>query len=323
MILVTGATGFLGRHLIPLLIEAGYRVRALVRPTSNIEFLQEFGVEVAYAEDITDRAAVTQACQGCEHVIHAAGQFRFWGDYLSFWHVNVEGTEAVLAAALAANVQRFIHVSTIAVAGKIPPGSIIDETFPSDPQDAYQRTKHEGEQLVLAYYKTHGLPVIIVRPGAFYGPWGHYAFNRLFFEEPMRGWRIRVDRGRRIIFPVYTPDVAQGILLALQKGRVGEIYNICGRSISHNTGNNIVSDLAGISRFRFDVPKWAVLSLAWTWTTLSRFTKREPFYPLNLRLYVFQDWIVSSDKAQAELGFQPTPFEIGAQATLAWYQAKS
>lgn len=323
MILVTGATGFLGRYLIPLLVGEGYAVRALVRPTSDVSFLLAHGVELAYAADITDTTAVVEACRGCHQVIHAAGQFRFWGDLIDFWETNVEGTAVILHAASEAGVQRFIYVSTIAVAGHIEPGQIIDEEFPCQPQDAYQSTKYEGEKLALSYQARRGLPVVVIRPGAFYGPWGHYAFNRLFFTEPLHGWRIKVAGGKHIIFPVYTADVAQGILLALRHGRVGEIYNICGEALSHNEANVIVSELAGIYPWRLNVPKYGVLALAWVWTKLSRYTGREPFYPLNLRLYVFQDWRVSIAKARRELGFEPTPFREGARETLAWYEGES
>jgi dihydroflavonol-4-reductase len=320
MVLVTGATGFLGRYLVPLLVQEGYGVRALVRRTSEVGFLRELGVELVYGEDITDTTAVSIACANCEAVIHAAGQFRFWGSMIDFWQTNVEGTAVILEAAANAGVQKFIHISTIAVAGKIDPGQLIDEETPCRPQDAYQRTKYEGEQLALAYHQRRGLPVVVLRPGAFYGPWGEYAFNRLFFTEPLHGWRIKVAGGKHIIFPVYTADVAQGVLLGLKHGRAGEIYNICGESISHNQGNAIVSELADIYPWRLNVPKAAVMALAWAWTHLSRYTGREPFYPLNLRLYVFQDWQVSTAKAQRELGFRPTPFREGAAETLAWYR---
>lgn len=318
MILITGATGFLGHHLVPGLLEAGHQIRALVRPSSDTTFLEPLGVELHYANDITDLSAVTQACQGCTRVIHAAGRFRFWGDFAGFWQTNVKGTATVLDAATKAGVQRFLYISTIAVVGKTPKGIIHEET-PCRPQEPYQITKLEAEQLALSYYRRQGLPVIVLRPGAFYGPWGHYAFNRLFFEEPLRGWRIKVDGGHHITFPAYVPDVVQGILLAFSKGRPGEIYNICGRSLDHNTINDIVSDLAGIGRWRVNIPTWAVMLLAYTWTALSRITRREPYYPINMAPYVFQDWHVSIEKAQRELGFEPTPFAQGARETLAWY----
>ncbi|NKQ35326.1 MAG: NAD-dependent epimerase/dehydratase family protein [Chloroflexi bacterium] len=319
MILITGATGFLGHNLVPMLVQAGYAVRALVRPTSNTDFLEALGVELVFTDDIANQTAVQEACQGCNQVIHAAGLFRFWGEPDEFWQTNVEGTTAVLNTALAHNVKRFIYISTIAVVGTTPAQEVIDENTVCRPQEPYQLSKLEAETRVLAYGQ-EGLPVIVLRPGAFYGPWGRYAFNRLFFEEPLHGWRIRVDGGKHITFPVFVPDVAQGIMLALDKGKLGEIYNISGRSMTHNEVNNIVSDLTGIGHWRMNIPSSMVVALARAWTALSHFTHKEPFYPINMAPYVFQDWHISTAKAEKELGFAPTPFEKGACQTLKWYK---
>lgn len=319
MILVTGATGFLGRNLVPTLLANGRSLRALVRPSSDTAFLEDLGVELAYTDDVSDRLAVKQAAQGCRQVIHAAGHFRFWGDAADFWRTNVMGTTAVLEAARAAQVERFIHISTLVVVGKTPVGAAIDETTPCQPLEPYQETKLEGERRALAIGREQGLPVIVLRPGAYYGPWGRYAFNRLFFEEPLRGWRIKVNGGRHITFPVFLPDVVQAILAALTRGQPGQIYHICSQSLSHNEANRIISDLAGIGRWRLNVPARLVVGLARTWTAVSRFTHREPFYPIDMAPYVFQDWHINTTKAQTELGFTPTPFAIGAQKTLEWY----
>ena len=319
MLLLTGATGFLGHNLVPQLIKSGHQVRALVRPNSDTSFLEKLGVDLAYTEDITDGYAALQAMQGCDKVIHAAGLFRFWGEAQTFWQTNVGGTTAVLNAALSEQVKQFIYISTIAVVGTTPTQNIIDETTVCKPQEPYQLSKLEAETRVLAY-GNEGLPVIVLRPGGFFGPWGRYAFNRLFFEEPLKGWRVKVDGGKHIMFPVFVPDVAQGIMKAMEKGKPGEIYNICGRSLTHNELNGIVSKLAGIRSWRFNVPTSLMLTLARAWTGLSRVTGREPFYPINLAPYVFQDWHVSIAKAEKELGFVPTPFEEGARQTLQWYK---
>lgn len=319
MILLTGATGFLGHHLVPHLVNAGYALRAVVRPSSDTQFLQKLGVELAYADDITDVAALTQACAGCDQVIHAAGLFRFWGEMDEFWQTNVGGTTAVLQAVKNHPIQRFIYISTIAVVGKPPTNRPIDEITHCNPQEPYQLSKLEAEKRVLAAHAQDGLPAIVLRPGAFYGPWGRYAFNRLFFEEPLKGWRIKVDNGRHITFPVFVPDVVQGVELALRNGRFGQIYNICGESLEHNRVNAIVNNLAGIGHWRLNFPTWMVLLLARAWTALSKFTGREPFYPINMAPYVFQDWHVTYQKAADELGFQPTPFANGAKQTLEWY----
>jgi dihydroflavonol-4-reductase len=318
-VLVTGATGFLGHTLCPYLVERGYRLRALVRRSSEWEFLRPLGVELIWG-DVRDPGVVHKAVEGCQAVVHAAGKFRFWGQREDFFAVNLEGTRNALEAARQAGVERFIYISTIAVVGVPSHGVVIDEEYPPAPHDDYQRSKLAAEQLVLRYHQEHRLPTLVLRPGAFYGPGSRYAFNRLFFEDPLKGIPLRVHGGRRISFPVYIRDVALGIDLALKRGRPGEVYNVSGRSLSHRQIDGIVGRLLGYNIRRFHVPGWAMIALAGVWTRLSSYTGREPYYPINLAPYVFCDWEVSSEKARRELGFIPTPFEEGARATLAWYR---
>ncbi len=318
LILVTGATGFLGHNLVTFLVSSGYPVRALVRPASRWQYLRDLGVELAWG-DVTDAESVRRAAEGCRYVVHGAGLFRFWGDPQAFERVNVQGTANVMEAARRGNVEKAVHVSTVAVVGHPPPGALIDEATPLHPADAYQRSKRDGENIVRMYHASTRLPVVILRPGAFYGPWGHYAFNRLFFEDPLKSLRIQVHWGRRYTFPVFVPDVARAILAALRKGRPGETYNVSGESLTHREANAIISRLAGMAPWRLNVPAGLMVALAGAWTRLAERTGREPYYPISLAGYVFNDWRVSSAKAQAELGFVATPFEEGARQTLEWY----
>jgi dihydroflavonol-4-reductase len=318
-VLITGATGFLGHTLCPYLIERGHRLRALVRPSSECDFLRPLGVELVWG-DIRDAESVHVATAGCRAVVHAAGKFRFWGTREDFFSVNLEGTRNALEAARHADLEQFIFISTIAVAGAPRTGAVIDETYLPTPGDDYQSSKLEAEQLTLRYHREYGLPTVVLRPGAFYGPGGRYAFNRLFFEDPLKGLPLQVHGGQRINFPVYIQDVAQGIELALRKGQPGQIYNISGASLSHQEANDTVDRLLGYRIWRFNAPAWSMLALARVWTWLSRYTGQEPYYPFNLSLYVFYDWKVSCEKAERELGFVPTPFEEGARATLEWYR---
>jgi len=318
VILVTGATGFLGHNLVAHLIACGHQVRALVRNTSDTRQLQELGVELMVG-DVRDADSVRAAMAGCQYVVHGAGLFRFWGDPAAFEGTNAEGTSNVMDAALAQRVERVVHISTVVVVGNPPPDSEIDEYTPCFPVDAYQRSKLDGEKMVQMFARSAGLPVVTLRPGAFYGPWGHYAFNRLFFEDPLKGLRIQVHNGRRVTFPTFVPDVARAILAALKQGRPGEVYNVAGESLTHREANRVISRLAGISPLRLNVPGWLMIAFAKAWTKLSERTGREPYYPINLAGYVFNDWRVSSAKARAELGFGPTPFEDGARQTLEWY----
>jgi len=319
MIFVTGATGFLGHNLVPALVQAGHQVRALVRPTSNVDFLKQLNVETV-AGDLNDRDALIEAMKGSRYVIHAGGLFRLWGEQQAFERANVQGTAHMLEAALRNNIQRFVHVSTVAVIGIPENGRVIDETYPCQPDDFYQRSKYDAENMVRMFAVSTRFPAIVVRPGAFYGPWGHYAWNRLFFEDPMRGLRLQVNRGEHLTFPAFVPDVAQGILAALERGKVGETYNISGDPISHHEANLVISKLLGIGAWRVNCPPNLMLWVAKQMARWADETHREPFYPVGLAKYVFYDWNVSSEKARHDLGFTPTPFEAGARQTIEWYR---
>jgi dihydroflavonol-4-reductase len=322
MIFVTGGTGFLGRHLIPTLCRQGHHVRVLTRNPQASQWLKRYpNVDIAHG-DLTDENSLQDALKGCRYVIHAGGMFRFWGDEQAFMQTNATGTRNMISAALAAGIERFIHISSIAVIGEPDPANIIDEQYPPHPVDAYQISKLEGEQQALQAWHDHQLGVVVLRPGAFYGPLGTYAFNRLFFRDPLRGIIMQINGGRYIIFPAYIADVVQGIMLALDKGKSGEIYNICGDWISHKEAFDIVCEEANLRWPRPPIPGWLGINTSRFLELISKLTGQEPFWPINLRSYVYNNWRVSNQKARQELGFKPTDFRTGASRTLAWYRAK-
>lgn len=320
-VLVTGATGFVGRNLCLYLAEKKYRVRALVRRTSDHGFLDALGAEKAWG-DLCDPASLMAAAEGCHAIIHAGAVFRFWGRREEFWAVNVQGTRNVLEAARQAGMSRFVHISTIAIVGKPPTEGLITEETPCQPQDAYQESKLEAERRVLAFGRESGLPVIVLRPGAIYGPWSHYAFNRLFVEDPLRGLAFRVHGGRHITFPVFVRDVAWAAEAALTRGCPGEVYNICGPCMSHREVGEALERLIGRHIRWIPAPAWGMVVLARAWTAISRWTGREPYYPIGLYPYVFYDWRVSAEKARWELSYEPTPLEEGLRQTLEWYRSQ-
>ena len=318
-VLVTGGTGFLGRHLVPALCRAGYRARIMARSPDSHLWLKRYPNTEVVSGDVLDADSVRRAASGCDTIIHAAGLFRFWGEQAQFDATNVGGTENVLEAATDAG--RVIHISSITVIGQPEPTRLIDETHPTAPADAYQRSKLTAERLALRYHAERGTPVLILRPGAFYGPLGHYAFNRLFFTDPMRGIIMQIDSGSYHTFPVYVGDVARTIVSAITRGRVGEIYNVCGEPLTHKQAFDVVCTEGNIRFPRLNLPGWVGIWFARMLTALSFVTRREPFYPTSLRSYVYNDWRVSSDKAKRELAFEPVDFDEGARRTLAWYRA--
>ena len=233
---------------------------------------------------------------------------------------NVGGTENVLRAAANVPLKKMIHISTVALIGTPDRSRIVDEDHPAHPADNYQWSKLQAEQLVIRYC-AKGVPAVILRPGAFYGPLGTYAFNRLFFRDPMRGIIMQVNGGRYVTFPVYIADVAQAILRAFECGRVGETYNISGESLTHKEAFDIICKEGNIRYPRMTIPGWLGIAVARVLTALATVTRREPFWPITLRSYVYNYWNVSSEKAKRELGFVPTDFREGARRTLAWYRA--
>lgn len=321
MIFVTGGTGFLGRHLIPALCRRGYTARVLTRDPGAHPWLKRYPNVEPVAGDLRERRTFEAALVGCAQVIHAGGLFRFWGNQQAFEQINATGTENLLSAASRNGVQKVVHISSIAVIGQPDPRHIIDELTPPDPVEPYQRSKLHGERIALRYHAERQLPVVVLRPGAFYGPMGEYAFNRLFFRDAMRGLIMQVNGGRYIIFPAYIADVVQGILLGLEKGQPGEVYNICGDWISHKDAFTIIIEEARLPYPRLSIPGWLGVNAARVLTMLSRLTGREPFWPINMRSYVYNDWRVSNAKARRELGFVPTDFREGAKRTIAWYRA--
>lgn len=321
MIFVTGGTGFLGRHLIAALCRSGASIRLLTRHPEQYPWLGGFPHIEIVKGDLADRELIMGAVSGSQAIIHAGGMFRFWGDEDAFMQANALGTQNIVDAAVAASVERFIHISSIAVIGQPDPAEVIDEGYPPAPVDAYQRSKYEGEQIVHRAYQEHDLPAIILRPGAFYGPLGEYGFNRLFFRDSMRGIMMHINGGKHIIFPAYIADVVQGIMKALDHGEVGEVYNICGDWISHKEAFSIVRQEAKLVWPRLYIPGWLGIRFSQLLEVLARLTGREPFWPINLQSYVYNDWHVSNQKAREKLRFEPTDFREGARQTIAWYRS--
>lgn len=320
IVFVTGGTGFLGRHLVPALCRAGYTVRVLVRKPEANAWLTRYPRVHMIQGDVLDLESVRRGMDDSRFVVHAAGLFRFWGNDADFDHTNVGGIQNMLKAAREAKIERFVHISTVALIGHPDPNRLVDETHPAQPADAYQRSKLRAEQLASQHFQ-EGLPVIILRPGAFYGPLGHYAFNRLFFRDPMRGIIMQINRGRYITFPAYITGVAETIIRSFTLGRLGEIYNVCDESITHKEAFDIICQEGKIRFPRLTVPGWVGISASRLLEGIAAVTKREPFWPLNLKSYVYNYWRVSNEKARRELDFVPMDFREGARRTIAWYRA--
>jgi dihydroflavonol-4-reductase len=321
-VLVTGATGFTGGHLVRHLLEAGHSVVAMVRPSglARAEPLQRAGAEVRVA-DLTDAAAVRRAVDGCELVHHIAATYREAGQSArAYTQVNVEGTRHVLEAALAAGARRVVHCSTGGVHGHIthPPA---DETAPFAPGDVYQRTKLEAERLASAFGRQHAVEVVIARPIGIYGP-GDLRFLKMF-RGIARGRFPMLGRGEVFYHLTYIADLVRGFELCGSVPRAaGREYLLAGPS--YTTLNEFVRTVAAELRVappRLRLPVWPV----WVAGALCEavcvplgvdpplFRRRVDFYRKSRAF--------TTARARAELGYNPVvDLQTGIRLTADWYR---
>lgn len=321
--LVTGASGFTGSNLCKHLVTKGYRVRALVRRTSQISDLKKLDLELVYG-DITEPKSLNGVFKGIETVFHIAALYRQENvPKKLFWDVNVDGTKNLLIASLRAGVKRFVHCSTVGVQGEIsnPPAN---ETHPYNPGDEYQRTKLEGEKLALLFFKENRLPGVIVRPVGIYGP-GDTRFLRLF-KSIKNGRFIMFGSGNVLYHLTFIEDLVNGFELCGEKrNAIGQIYNICGDE--YVTLNRLVTNIAcalGVSIPMRRLPFWPLWAASVLCEAVCKPLGIEP--PIYRRRVDFfrKDRAFDISKAKIELGYVPKiDLNTGIKFTAEWYREKN
>lgn len=246
-IFITGATGLVGSHAAEEALRRGHRVRALVRPTSNTRWLDEWGVEKV-SGDLEDAQALQRGISGTDWVFNCAAKVGDWGTLEEFRRLNVAALRLLLEAATAAGIERLVHVSSLGVyEGRDHYGT--DETVPpaADSLDAYTRSKTEAEALVLEYHRERGLPAVIVRPGFIYGERDRTVLPKLLVNL-RRGTFVYFGSGTQALNCIYVKNLVHGIFLAAQSPRAsGEVFNLTdGEPVSKRRFVGRVAELAGI-----------------------------------------------------------------------------
>ena len=227
-VLVTGGTGFIGTRVVEkLILGHGAAPRVLARKLANAARVARFDVEIVPG-DVTDRASVARAMEGCHAVIHCA--YGNEGDPEHQRAVNVDGTSIVASEALRADVRRMVHVSTIAVYGRTPDGDVDESTPLADFGDHYSQTKREAERILREEFAGSALSFAIVRPSCVYGPYG-LAFTIDPIQQLGSRQVVLVNGGEGLCNAIYVDDVADGILLAaVEPAASGEIFLLTGET---------------------------------------------------------------------------------------------
>jgi nucleoside-diphosphate-sugar epimerase len=313
---VTGASGFLGSHLVRRLTAGGWKVRALdlAAPLSSAP-----GIEVVLG-DVRDPGPWKKDLSGTDVLFHLAaalGASRLSGE--AFLEINAGGTESVLGAAREAGVRKMVSVSSAGVIGAVEPGGVADEDTPPNPQNAYDRSKLEAERIALEFAR-RGTEVVVVRPGWAYGPGDRRSFKVIKAVHDRRFALVAPDRGRQT--PVFIDDLVEGFLLAAEKGRRGEIYHLTGDEVlTVRRMAALIAEACGIPAPKLRLPVLPARLAAWVLEKAFAPFGREA--PLNRsRLAFFLDpKALSNAKARRELGFRPeVDFRNGMARAVAWYR---
>lgn len=318
-VLVTGASGFTGGHLVRALLRRGATVRVLARRGAAIPFDLRDRLDVVQG-DIRDAQAVDRAVAGCEQVYHLAALYRQAGAPLrQYWEVHVQGTQHILDACARHGVGRLIHCSTMGVHGhvsRIPS----NEASPFNPGDAYQRTKLEGEQRVWAFCRQHQVPFTVVRPAGIYGP-GDLRFLKLF-RAIQRGYFVMLGSGRTRYHLVYIDDLIDGYLrCGTEPAALGQAFLIGhDRFVTLNELAALIARVVGAEPTRWRLPVWPVYAAGAVCEAVCVPLRINP--PLYRRRVDFftHDRAFDISKARQVLGFQPqVSLEEGLARTASWY----
>ena len=318
--LVTGATGFVGSNVVRALLEAGRTVRVLVRPGSDRRALG--GLELDVAEgDLRDPRSIARAVAGVREVYHVAADYRLWarnpGDLFT---TNVEGTRGVLTACADAGVTRIVYTSTVGTLG-LPkdgrPGTEDTAVSLANMVGAYKASKFVAEQIALDLAR-RGAPVVVVNPSAPVGPWdvkptptGKMIVD--FLQGRMFG---TLDTGLNL---VHVRDVAQGHLLAAERGRVGEKYILGCRNLSLVEIFQMLADLTGQRAPRVRVPYAVAWTGAFCMEATARLTRRIPRVSLTAVRMARKRMFFSADKAVRELGLPQTDVREALRDAVEWF----
>jgi dihydroflavonol-4-reductase len=317
--LITGATGFVGWHIARRLLDRGGSVRALARDPQRLRELP--GIEPIQG-DLRDAASLRRAVEGCSVVYHVAADYRLWvRDPQEMFKSNVEGTRNLLDAARHAGVERVVYTSTVGCIG-MPEHVAGEEDTPvrlEDMKGPYKRSKFMAEQVALDFAR-QGFPVVIVNPTA---PVGDHDFKptptgKIVVDFVKGAMPAYLDTGLNL---VDVQDVADGHLLACEKGRVGERYIL---GAENRTLQEIFADLAGITGRpapKVKIPYAVAYAAGVVSTAWAGMSGVEPRAPLDAVKMARKTMWAKHDKASRELGYQPGPARAALKRAVEWFQA--
>jgi len=322
--LLTGATGFVGAAVLRTLVAAGHGVRALVRPNSDRRNLNEIECEIVTG-DLLEPASLEPALRGCEALFHVAADYRLWvPDRDKMRRTNVQGTVDLFRAAAAAGVSRIVYTSSVATLRLRNDGSSADEQSHAEFSDmisAYKQSKFLAEREVNRLVQEDGVPVITVKPTTPFGPGDvkPTPTGRVIIEAASGRMPAYVNTGLNV---VHVDDVANGHLLAFNKGAIGESYILGGENRTLQWILQTVAEITGGAPPWIRLPHWFLTPVAHIAESVTRLVGRnEPMLTVDSVRMSRNFMYFSSLKAQRELGYSARPALWALRDEIEWFYA--
>jgi len=324
-VLVTGASGFIGSRLVKLLVERGERVKAFVRPGSRLDHLQDYPADRVWVVfgDITVEHTVYRALAGCDRMYHVASVFRV-GELRpdTVLVPAVEGTRATLAAALKRKLRKVVVTGSVAALGMSSHPEPMDEEHEfnqSDPE-AYIQSKYEAREVALEMVDA-GVRAVIVQPTAVAGPgdWKPTPTGQSILQCLAAPRLVpRVEGGVSV---VDVDDVAQGHVLAMERGKVGQCYNLGGENVTYEQFCMLLAEMVGSSALGPRLSPELLRGIGWLLETKARWLGGEALltYKVARDMAGHYQW-VNTEKAERELGYRHRPAAESLKRSVRWYQ---
>lgn len=326
LVLVTGATGCVGSHVVEALAKRGDKVRALVRNAqAKMPWSSDLDVELVQG-DLTQPEALKAAATGVDEVVHCAAKVGDWGPLGEYQVANVEGLRHLLEAAKGPGLKRFVHLSSLGTyEARHHYGTDENTPLPVTHMDGYTQSKAEADRLALEYHKKHGMPVVVLRPGFIYGPRDRTVLPKLV--ENLRQKKVKyLGSGNQAMNCIFVGNLVDAVLLALENPKaVGEAFNITdGQSVSKKHFIEKVAVGFGVPKPGwFKVPLWIAMPVAkWMESSARKSGAKEPPLLTGARVkFLGLNLDFSIKKAREILGYSPkTSFEQGMDKTIASYK---
>jgi nucleoside-diphosphate-sugar epimerase len=325
-VVVTGGTGFIGRHVVRALRERGSHVRVLVRrgagdATPKVSAPEGQGAELVEAE-LTDSTAVERALEGATALIHLAGRLLKGGvPDEEYARVHVEATRSVLdACAHVATLRAIVHCSTTGVLGPTGPRPACEDA-PHGPSNVYERTKAEGERVALAIAERHGLRLNVARPALVYGPGDLHLAS--WFRSIRSGYYRVVGTGDSLLHPVYVDDLVDGMLRCAE-APARRVYHLVGeRPVPIREIAEAIARALGRRLPRGRIPRGLALAVATALEALPGVGRYRLPLTRSRVAFMTESRAYCGCRARSELGFEPrVDLATGLRRTVEWYRAE-